>query len=621
MKLRSLRLAVLLLAGLNTALAARAPAQPPAADYELLFEDTFKGHAVNEQDWMYRTGPRKGGYIDGLNLKANVTVSDGALHITARHENINGKMENTGGGLISRHEFGYGYYETLSKPFMAGRGVHSAFWQAGGARPNNNLFEIDSYEIDSHSFLGCNNLYVHISPKGFEEVPWPCRAHVPFAFNADGWFLDGYEFTPEGVIFYDNGNIVARVAWPELTARQVVWLTALNGCGKVDADKLPGETTFKYFRYYAKDYPGINLLPNGNFEYNQDKVDPAKPVCWVQEGTPKAGVVIKDQAFRDHYKLRHALSDGPYQITTRQSLEFIRNGDYQLSAMVRSSGGQQTAQLRAADFGGAELAVDIPASTAWTKISIPNISVTNHSVTVAITSKAAAGQWLEIDDVQFAKPPLPGQKLTPPPPFVLIGDPIWKIAGLDPITFTGDGKFYLFDRNVGLGDAITVAFRMTPARVADMAPIARQPKTGDAGWTVELTGQGQVVFRVGSAATHQNVVAPASYATDTPTHVACVYDQGTVRIYIDGALKKEESGITFTTLDTTAPGRMGRVDDIYDAVEGVLAPHDAVAPTTTRAAKLKKFESFVGSLQDVRVYNRALGTPDIQALAAAARKP
>ena len=143
---------------LATALSAWAVAAPPSRDYELMFEDNFDGGQLNEATWAYREGPRTSGtWINGLNRKENVFLKDGNLVIRCQVETINGKTENTGGGVISRANFGYGYYETRSKPFMAGKGVHSAFWQAGGnwdGKPdaNNNIFEIDSYEIDSGHF-------------------------------------------------------------------------------------------------------------------------------------------------------------------------------------------------------------------------------------------------------------------------------------------------------------------------------------------------------------------------------------------------------------------------------------------------------------------------------------
>jgi len=569
-----------------------AVAQPPAkAGYELLFSEEFDGSTVNPAHWRFREDRRTDSYMNGLNRRQNVRVAGGSLLITARQEQIDGKPESTGGGIISKHQFGYGYYETLSKPFMAGRGVHSAFWQRGGTIPNNTIFEIDSYEIDSGAWMGCNNLYVQLGTPT-QSVPWPHRAQVPFRLRPDGWFHDAYEYTPEGVTFYDNGQVVAKAEWKELTAAQCVWLTALNGVGKVDAATQPATTEFAYFRYWAKDYPGINLLPNGSFEYNQGKGD--QPIAWEQVGTTGAGRVVEGDAARDRYKLRHASPGGPYQLTTRQSLEFIRNGDYRLTARVRSSGGQKVARLVVRDYGGPERTLPIPASAHWTTVELPTIPVSNHGVTLAIESAGDDGQWLEVDDLQFLKP----GKAAPPEPFSLHLEPIWQLAQSEPITFLGDGKFYFFDRSVGRGEAITVAFTMTPAQRQDASPLARQPKTGTAGWSVLLTQKGQLVFRIGSNASHQDVVVEDAYTPGKESRVVCVFDHGTARISIDGTLKASGSGIRFTTDDATAPGRLGSVNELYDAVGDVITQGTSVGTP-------RRYRNYVGTLKNVRIENES----------------
>jgi len=560
--------------------------------YRLMYEENFSGSAVNERDWNYREGRRSGTGIDGMNLRENVSVSGGALHIAVKQETLAGKIENTGGGLISKHQFGYGYYESLSRPFMTGRGVHSAFWQAGGAVPNNDIFEIDSYEIDSKSPMGCNNLYLHISPKD-KSVPWPSRANVPLQFLPGGWFLDAYEYSPDGVIFYDNGKVVNRAEWKDLTAAQAVWLTALNGVGKVEADKLPGETAFRYFRYYAKDYPGVNLLPNGSFEYNQDRIDPTKPVAWRQDG---AGQIVEGGAARDRYKLRHGLDAGPWQASTSQTLEFLPNGDYELTAKVRASAGLKQAVIRA----GSSTAT-VASSESWTTITIPRVAIGNHEVTIEIASAGDAAQWLEIDDIVFRKP----GPVREPAPFTLITDPMWRQGIAEPIRFIGDDKFYFFDRSVGLGDAITVSFEMTPDKMATTSPIARIPKTGRSGWAVQLTEAGGVIFRIGGGADHRDVLAPNAYTAGRATRVVCVFERGVARVYIDGKLLKTETGIAQDTRDVAAPGRLGATGETYLAVGDVIAANDQ-----PRA----KVRSYTGLLQDVRVYNRALNKQEISKL-------
>ena len=79
---------------------------------------------------------------------------------------------------------------------------------------------------------------------------------------------------------------------------------------------------------------------------------------------------------------------------------------------------------------------------------------------------------MEIDNVRNSKSRrFPARNS--PAPFVLVGDPIWSLAK-EPIRFNGDGKFYFFDRNVGYGEAVTVAFTMNPERRANAISIARR---------------------------------------------------------------------------------------------------------------------------------------------------
>lgn len=584
---------------------------PPAPDYELLYAEEFDGDRVNARDWSFRTGPRTGLGINGLNLARNVRVADGHLIVVAKHEVVDGQPAHTGGGLISRHRFGYGYYECRSQPFMAGRGVHTAFWQRGlGGPENNSLFEIDSHEIDSTQRIACNNLYVDVSTKGYLELAWPHRAQVPLQLPPDGWWIDAYEYTPDGVIFYDHGKVVARADFPDLVAQQNVWLTALNGVGKVDVDKLPGETRFDYFRFYARDYPGANLLGNGGFEYNQDKVDLQRPVAWREEGDATAARVVRGGAAHGDFKLRHE-GERAYAVTTAQTLQFLRNGDYELRARVRRGGRHTVARITISGFGGTALSVELPVSETWTEVRLPRVPVSTHGVTVAIVSQAGAGDWLEVDEVQFMKPPLPGRAPRPSRSFAFReGDPIWQIAPREPIAFAGDEKFYFFGRNCGLGDAMTVSFVMQPQKLADTLPIARLPKTGDAGWAVGLTAKGEVFFRLGSHASHRDLVAPAACRAGVATRVTCVFDRGTAFVYLDGVLQRRAEGVPFGPRDTTAPGRLGANSGLYDAVGDVNLTAAAPPPR-------QRFQNFTGTLGDIRIFNRALSAAEVMRLLSA----
>jgi len=584
--------------------------QPPGKGYKLLFEDNFDGNKLREDDWSYRLDRRQGGNFNALNRKENVSISGGYLHVAVRQDTIDGVPENTGGGLISKRQFGYGYYECLSKPFMAGTGVHSAFWQAGGADPEvyNRIFEIDSYEIDSKTMLGDNNLYVHISPKKYNEIPWPHRAKIPMTYREDGWLLDAFEYTPEGVIFYDNGKVVAKAEWIELTAAQKVWLTALNGFGKVEKEKQPGESLFDYFRYYAKDYPGINILPNGNFEYNQDKVDALNPVAWKTSGTPGASLVSKGKAFRDHYFLKQGSDSSNYAAVISQKLEYIMNGKYDLTARVRSTGSQKNAEFFVTDYGGNKLSVFIEKSEDWKEISISNIDVSKNGLTIGLQSEGYAGQWLEVDDIQLFKPNPKGGKRSKPTSFTLIGDPIWHLAKQDPILFSGDQKYYFFDRYVGSGEAITISFVMNPDTVANMTPISKIPQKGDAGWGLQLTENGGLVFRIGSQENHRDIIANGVYKKGKKTDVVCSFSNGTAEIFIDGVSVKKETGITQSTMDKNAVGRLGDVGEQLQVIADVFIPLNGEKESKLIKQNITRYR---GTLQNIRIYNRSLARDEI----------
>lgn len=587
-------------------------AQPPGKGYALLFEDNFDGNTLRENDWSYRLDRRQGGSFNALNRKENVYLAGGLLHVVVRQDTINGVAENTGGGLISKRQFGYGYYECLSKPFMAGTGVHSAFWQAGGSDPEvyNRIFEIDSYEIDSKTLLGDNNLYVHISPKQYSEIPWPHRAKIPMTYREDGWLLDAFEYTPEGVIFYDNGKVVAKAEWEELTAAQKVWLTALNGFGKIEKDKQPGESLFDYFRYYAKDYPGVNILPNGNFEYNQDKVDASMPVAWKNSGTPRSSIVTMGKAFRDHYYLKQGSDSSQYSALISQKLEFIMNGKYNLTARVRSKGGQKKAELFVADYGGNKRSVLIEKADQWKEIILSNIDVRNNGIQIGIQSEGDAGQWLEVDDIQFFKPDIQSGKKSKPDSFTLIGDPIWHLAKKEPIQFTGDQKYYFFDRNVGYGEAISIRFVMKPDTVANMTPISRIPQKGNAGWGLQLTENGSLIFRIGSQENHRDVIANNVYKKGVKTEVLCLFDHGTASIFIDGVMVKKEEGIMQSTMDKNSAGRLGDVGEQLQVIADVFIPVNG--EQANKSIQSKNITRYKGTLQNIQIYNRAISLQEIK---------
>jgi hypothetical protein len=576
-------------------------AQPPGKNYQLLYEENFKGNHLNEDDWEYRLGKRSGINISGLNRKENVFIENDALHIKVTQETFNGVMENTGGGVLSKHQFAYSYYETLSKPFMAGRGVHSSFWQAGGTVPNNDIFEIDSYEIDWKELVGYNNLYLNIGEKN-KPFPWVTRANVPFELQKDGWFLDGFEYTPGGIFFYDNGKLVARSDFKDLAAAQRILLTALNGVGKVEADKMPGESLFKYFRYYGKAYPGVNILPNASFEYNRDRIDPAMPVAWLQKDNSSKVIAAKD-AVNGQYTLRQANASESFNTELFQKLEYLVNGTYTLTAKVKTSTAIKSAFFSVSDFGSRPISNSISASIQWTDIIIPNIKITNHTAVIKFGLSGLTGQNFDVDDIRFYQDLENKTAVSAPNNFNLVYDPIWTQAESQPIIFNGDKAFYFFDRNVGYGDTVSIGFDIKPALVANMCPITRSSQSGKSGWAILFTNTGDVIFRIGSIETHHDVIAPHVYKANQNIHLNFVYQKSAALIYLNGRLIAKQDGIAEDTKDAVAAGRLGATNQMFDAVGDVMA--------RTKNNFVNPGQRFVGEMGKLRIYNRGISSVEM----------
>ncbi|MCT4351996.1 arabinogalactan endo-1,4-beta-galactosidase [Streptomyces sp. Je 1-79] len=101
------------------------------------------------------------------------------------------------------------------------------------------------------------------------------------------------------------------------------------------------------------------------------------------------------------YRLSHWAATA-YQVETYQYLSGLTDGNYTLSAWVRSSGGQSSAYLALRDCGSAEQRTDLPPTPdgAWIRL-VTSVKVTGGRCTIGVSSRASAGQWLNVDDLAF----------------------------------------------------------------------------------------------------------------------------------------------------------------------------------------------------------------------------
>jgi arabinogalactan endo-1,4-beta-galactosidase len=130
------------------------------------------------------------------------------------------------------------------------------------------------------------------------------------------------------------------------------------------------------------------------------------PTGWSESGTTSASYT-EAGGRSGSFRLSHWAS-GAYRVETYQTLTGLANGSYTARAWVRSSGGQNAIYLALRNCGGAEQRASIPAASSWTQVSVTT-QVSGGLCTFSLVSDARAGNWLNVDDVEFTGAAAPAQ--------------------------------------------------------------------------------------------------------------------------------------------------------------------------------------------------------------------
>lgn len=247
---------------------------PPLAGYHLAFADEFDQDQIDWSAWDPRTDIRG----NSSQRKENVRTSGGALVIDLKKEADRGK-QYTGGGLVSKNLYRYGYYETRVQ-INKGPGWHPAFWSmCGGADGVHRcqLAEIDGFEIDSiNSRRVIHNVFDHRAPRRHVTSGW-------YDVGADlsaGWHTFGYHYDEAGVRFFVDQRETAYLHYPAgpfVHDWMKVWLTAVAYTDYPDDAQLPASVKFDYFRFYERDLYGDNNAPSGYAEDGDGWTNSALP--------------------------------------------------------------------------------------------------------------------------------------------------------------------------------------------------------------------------------------------------------------------------------------------------------------------------------------------------------
>jgi len=148
---------------------------------------------------------------------------------------------------------------------------------------------------------------------------------------------------------------------------------------------------------------GNNYVLNSSFE--ADRISQTSAAGWttwsnLSSGTPNSNVSVGHTG-NWAWKLYNS---NAYQGSIYQNITGLSNGTYTLTAWVESSGGQNTAQIFAKNFGATELDSSINTAIGnWKEISIPNVNITNGSCQIGMFTDANAGNWCKLDDISLVK--------------------------------------------------------------------------------------------------------------------------------------------------------------------------------------------------------------------------
>ncbi|MFC8094564.1 family 16 glycosylhydrolase [Streptomyces sp. NPDC057301] len=261
--------ACLVALGAATPSVAVGPSAPGGALYTERFRDDF--NTVDTGAWDYR----RDGKGNSCQQTDNVKSRDGYLVIELRKETVvcgnTQTYQYTGGGLISKKKFRYGYYETRAK-INTGSGWHAAFWSMCGDGSSttpacrNRGTEIDGFEIDSHA---PSTIRHNIADWSKPEADWLSSgkydvnvANGTTGWTSTDWHTYGYLYDETGVTFYIDGQTATKPTGGKLTYSaedrpadwMSIWLTSIAIDHGIDDTRLPNEVLFDYVTYSQKDY-------------------------------------------------------------------------------------------------------------------------------------------------------------------------------------------------------------------------------------------------------------------------------------------------------------------------------------------------------------------------------
>ena len=194
-------------------------------------------------------------------------------------------------------------------------------------------------------------------------------------------------------------NQTLSLAWPaagnislQSTTNVAVgqWLDESNTLGQGGAAR-PLNLPQQFFRLKMQPATGVGAA-QANLSFEANGTNTATPQGWTTTGSAVSLLVNSNDAYAGQFSL--LLSNAAsYQVQTSLLITNLPNGDYQLGAWSKCSGGQTACYLAAND----KMTSFAPLTTNWTPTVVRGIQVTNHECLITIYANAEAGNWCRVD--------------------------------------------------------------------------------------------------------------------------------------------------------------------------------------------------------------------------------
>ena len=228
----------------------------PPANYVLQWSDNFHGGVLDATKWNYRTDIK----AKSAQLPANVSVDSlGHMNIALRQQDFGGQ-HFSGGGIVSKASFRYGYFEVRAKT-TKNPGWHSSFWMFAGDGATTYApaayTEIDDFEINSDAPEVISMGILEWS-KGAVTASTRCNAkYKPGYSTAGADHTYGLEWTEQEISYYLDGSKICSQPYPPAQYRHDplnIWLTSIGYSPDIKVGKQPSPVSFADAAYFIRDY-------------------------------------------------------------------------------------------------------------------------------------------------------------------------------------------------------------------------------------------------------------------------------------------------------------------------------------------------------------------------------